>query len=96
MTRQLVLTDRALRRLGHPRQRIAIQTVVGDRVRDDQVMLGIHRHLHVVAHDPALAVLHRAGIRIGQCYLLVLFVDQNVYSGLAVEAGHRQNRTCTS
>jgi len=45
---------------------VAIHTVGHDLMRDDQVMLGIHRRLHVVANDATLAVLHRAGVRIGQ------------------------------
>ena len=40
-------------------------------VGNDQVVLGIHRALYVIAHHARAAAVHRAGIRIGQGELLV-------------------------
>jgi hypothetical protein len=42
-------------------------------MRDDQMVLGIHRGLHVAAHDPRAdaAVCHGTRIRIGERDLLV-------------------------
>ena len=51
----------------------AVVAFVGDFVRDDQVVVGVDRGLHVVADDtraPA-AGCHRAAVGIGQGYLLV-------------------------
>src|SRR5436305_15307966 len=52
-------------------------------MRDDQMMLGVHGDLDVVAYDAraSAARRHRTGIRIGQRYLLVgrgehLFLDR--------------------
>ncbi len=40
-------------------------------MRNNEVMLGIHCCLDVVADDPRATGLHRTGIRIGQGNLLV-------------------------
>ncbi|MCY1445230.1 hypothetical protein D9M71_617390 [compost metagenome] len=56
---------------GHRTQLVTVDTVVGDFVRHDQVMLRIDRSLDVVANQAGAASHHRAGIWIGQGDLLV-------------------------
>ena len=56
---------------GHRAQLVPVDADVGDFVGHDQVMLGIHRRLDVVADDAGTARLHGAGIGIGQGNLLV-------------------------
>ena len=71
---ELVFRGSCLGKLGPVRQLTAVMADVGDLVGHDQVVLGIDRGLHVVAHDaraPA-AGRHRSRIRIGQGDLSVL------------------------
>ncbi len=65
---QIFLSRRIACLRGHREQLGAVMADVGDFVGDDQMMLGIHRGLDVVAdHAGAPATGgHRAGIRIGQ------------------------------
>jgi hypothetical protein len=62
-----------LRLLGHGRELRQVAPDVGHLMRDDQMMLGIDGNLDVVAHNTraATAGRHRAGIGIGQRYLLL-------------------------
>jgi hypothetical protein len=69
-------------------------THVGDLVRHDQVVLGIHGRLHVVAHDAGTSTAggHRARIGIGQRDLSVLgrlhlFTDRVQYLHLLLDVG---------
>jgi hypothetical protein len=66
--RELLDTHRLTRLLAHGGELRAIRPAVRDFVGDNHVVLGIHRRLHVVAHDTGTVAAgrHRAGIRIGQ------------------------------
>lgn len=44
--------------LGHRAKLITVVTDIGHLVRDDQMMLGIHRGLYVVTHDTFSATAH--------------------------------------
>jgi hypothetical protein len=65
--------ESGLRLLRHGGELRAIRADVGHLVRDDQVVLRLDRHLHVVADDAraAAARRHRARIGIGQRDLLI-------------------------
>ena len=72
-----------LRLVGHVRELRLIGADVGDLVRDDQMVRRINGRLHVVADHAgaAPAGCHRAGIGIGEGYLLIgrgehLFLDR--------------------
>ena len=43
---------------GHLRQLVTIDTIGDDFVRNDQMVLGVNRGLHVVADDATVAALH--------------------------------------
>lgn len=75
---QVVPAKRGLCRLGHRPQLVAVEALVGDLVRDDQVGLGVDRALNIVADQatPAGAGRHGAGIRIGQGNLAVRGIGQ--------------------
>ena len=53
---------------GHGEELRAVGAHIGDFVGDDQMMLGVHRGLHVVAHHAAApaACRHGAGVGIGE------------------------------
>src|ERR1700730_5674719 len=61
------------RLLGHIRELMAVGTDVRHLVRDNEMVLGVDRSLHVVADDTGVlaARRHRARVRIGQRDLLV-------------------------
>ena len=46
-----------------------IGPIVGNHMRDDQVVLRVNRRLDVVADDSSSSRLHRTGIRIRERYL---------------------------
>jgi hypothetical protein len=48
----------------HPGERATITAGVGDFMDNDQMVLGIHRGLYVIADDPLAAALHGSGIRV--------------------------------
>src|ERR1700730_6040615 len=48
---EVLRLERILRLLGHAGELRAVGADVGHVMRDDQMMLGIDSHLHVVAHD---------------------------------------------
>ena len=58
----------SLRLLGHVGELRAVSAHIGDFVGDDQMMLGVHRSLHIVAHHAGTPAAggHRAGIGIAQ------------------------------
>ena len=60
--------ESGLRLLRHGGELRAIRADVGHLVRDDQVVLRLDRHLHVVADDAgaAAARCHRARVGIGE------------------------------
>jgi hypothetical protein len=62
---QLFYADSLARLFCHGGELVAIHTVGHDLVCDNQVMLSIYRRLYVVANDATLAIVHRAGVRIG-------------------------------
>ena len=65
---QLGLVHGLARSTRHLRELAAVVAHIGDLVRNDQVVLGIHSNLHVVAHHASTLGLrhHRARVRIGQ------------------------------
>ena len=75
---QLVLANGLTRLRRHRPEFTAVATDVDDVVSDDQVMLGVGGHLHVVANHPGATPAggHRAGIGIGQRQLLVGLILQ--------------------
>src|SRR5690349_18391045 len=64
---------RHFRLLGHMRELRPVGSDVSYLVRDDQMMLGVDDNLRVVTHDTGDSSTrrHRAGIRIGERYLLI-------------------------
>ncbi len=50
---------------------VTINAVVGDLVRDNQMVLRIDRYLNVVADDACPPRLHRACVRVRERHLLV-------------------------
>jgi len=70
---ELVHLQNSLGLLAHGSKLSPITAIVDDLMRHDEVVLGLDRHLHVVADDPGAAPAgrHRAGIRVRQRDLLV-------------------------
>ena len=63
---QFLYREGRLGLLRHAGELTPVTADVGDLVRHDQVMPGIDCRLHVVAHQTAPAMIHRAGIGVGQ------------------------------
>ena len=63
---QLIRIQSRLGLLRHSGQLPPVTTHVGDLVSHDQMVFGIHRGLHVVAHFSRTPVVHRAGVGISQ------------------------------
>src|SRR5579859_2339121 len=68
---ELVDTHLCTGKLRHRRQLITINAVIGNDVRNDQMVLRVNRRLDVVADDSRSSCLHRTGIRIRERYLSV-------------------------
>jgi hypothetical protein len=64
----MAYAHRFLGSLRHAMQLMPIMAILGDIVRDDQVMLGIYSGLYVVADHPATAATrcHGSGIGVGE------------------------------
>src|SRR4029453_499281 len=77
-------SQRRLCLLSHGRELRPVGPDVGYLMRDNQVMLGIDRNLDVVAHDTGASAAgrHRAGIGIGQRYLLVRCREHSRLEGM--------------
>src|SRR6185437_2135459 len=52
-------------------QLITIEAIIGNDMRDNQMVLRVNRSLDVVADDPGSSCLHRTGIWIRERYLFV-------------------------
>jgi hypothetical protein len=70
---ELLRSENGLRLLRHGGELRAIRADIGDLVRDDQMVLGLDRDLHVVADDAGASAArrHRARVGIGERDLLI-------------------------
>ena len=78
--------ENLLRRFGGLRQQTHVDDLVGDLLLDDQLVLGIDRNLHIVAHGNTRVRRHRPAVGIGQRDLVLSGPVQFRQHGLAARA----------